>query len=153
LVVEIRNFRRFDDLIGTAGQPTKDELVAAAEAGYQEVVNLATTSADAAIEDEAALVTSLGMGYHSIPVVWDRPKRSDFDEFLGCMRSLSGRKVLVHCAANYRVTAFVSLYAMIDRGWTQAEADAFIRSVWNPEEYPAWQELIETIRSDISPKD
>ena len=145
----IRNFRTFSDEISTGGQPTRKELRAAASAGYQDVVNLATYDSKSAAEREETLVAELGMGYHPIPVEWDDPRPDHFDRFVTCMESLRGRKTLVHCAANYRVTAFVSLYAMAKLGWKAKSADEFVQSVWNPEEYPIWQRFITQIRDGL----
>ncbi len=56
----------------------------------------------------------------------------------------------MHCAANYRVTAFYGLYALRRGLCTEAEADELTRSVWNPAEFPAWDAFIarERQRSD-----
>ena len=50
------------------------------------------------------------MTYHHIPVVWDDPHESDFDAFERVMQALPEGKTLIHCAANFRATAFYSLY-------------------------------------------
>ncbi|MBT3273752.1 MAG: phosphatase [Spirochaetales bacterium] len=146
----IKNFAAFSEMIGTGGQPTDEDLQTAAEDGYQEIINLATYDKDpdmAKREEKAAV--ELGMGYHSIPVVWDNPLRTDFDEFAACMRSLRGKKVLVHCAANYRATAFAALYGIVDQGLSEDKADEFIRSIWNPAKFPEWDRLISEIKSSV----
>ena len=147
--MNINNFRIFSDRIGTAGQPTVEEFETIAAAGYQDVVNLANIGADSPIKNEADIVAGLGMGYYPIPVVWEDPKRSDFDAFLACMRKLRERKVFVHCAANFRVTAFVSLYGMKELEMSEAEADGFVRTVWEPEKYPAWDRFIREIKNSL----
>jgi hypothetical protein len=59
------------------------------------------------------------------------------------------RKVHVHCAANYRVSAFYSLYAL-ERGLcTEDQAERLVRDVWDPAEFPAWHELIAIERARI----
>jgi protein tyrosine phosphatase (PTP) superfamily phosphohydrolase (DUF442 family) len=143
------NFRQFNDRIGTAGQPTADELKQAAIEGYQDVVNIATYDPKSSLTNEPAIVEELGMSYHPIPVDWNTPQVSDFDEFCRLMNALEDRKVLVHCAANCRVTAFVSLYAMSEYGLSEADAEAFMRSVWDPDEVPAWKNLIQEIKTQL----
>ena len=145
----IRNFRLFNDEISTAGQPTRSELRAAATAGYTDVVNLTTYDSDSEAEREEALVGELGMGYHPIPVEWDAPRPDHFHRFVACMESLRGKKTLVHCAANYRVTAFVSLYAMAKLGWSAERAREFVHTVWDPKKYPVWQQFITQISEEL----
>jgi cell division protein FtsI/penicillin-binding protein 2 len=58
-------------------------------------------------------------------VDWEAPKLSDFEAFESVMQELPFGKTLVHCAANFRVTAFYSLYALKHLGWSEAQADAF----------------------------
>ena len=58
------------------------------------------------------------MAYHHIPVEWEQPQASDFVAFETIMSQLPASKTLIHCAANYRVTAFYSLYAMKHQGWS-----------------------------------
>ena len=77
-----------------------------------------------------------------IPVDFQEPTRADFDAFVAAMDARATSKVHVHCAANYRVTAFVSLYAQRRGLCTEAEADELVRSVWDPTEFPAWSTLI-----------
>jgi hypothetical protein len=55
---------------------------------------------------------------------------------------LEDRKVHVHCAANYRVSAFYSLYALRKGRIDEKEADAIVRDVWDPAEHPVWAAFI-----------
>lgn len=139
---DIRNYRKVDESLITGGQPTEDQLRSAAAEGFQDVVNLATEDPRYALESESDLVQDLGMAYHHIPVVWHAPRDEDLAEFETCMKGLAGRRVLVHCAANYRVTAFYALYAVRNLGWTREQAKEFIASVWKPEKYEAWGKFV-----------
>jgi hypothetical protein len=56
------------------------------------------------------------------------------------MDAHQGEKALVHCAANYRVTAFVGLYRVAREGWTFEEAFKPMRSVWEPDD--VWKRFI-----------
>jgi protein tyrosine phosphatase (PTP) superfamily phosphohydrolase (DUF442 family) len=142
---EIYNFIPVSETLGTSGQPTEAQMSEIATAGYKVVVNLALPTSDNALKDEAATVRALGMEYHNIPVVWEAPKLSDFEQFVPLMDSLAGQKVFVHCAANYRVSMFTALYAEKRWGWTRAQADAHIRRIWEPDE--VWAKFIESVRS------
>ena len=111
----IYNFIRVNERILTGGQPTAEQLRAAAEEGIQAVINLATYNPEHSLENEQGLVQSLGMAYYPIPVIWDQPKEADFEAFEAALDALGDQKVLIHCAANYRVTAFYSLYGPFRR--------------------------------------
>ena len=63
------------------------------------------------------------MSYYYIPVQWNNPTDADFDEFDRALSRLPADRVLIHCAANFRVTAFYSLYAQQRLGWSEARAD------------------------------
>ena len=147
---EIYNYRKVDDRLITGGQPTAEQLQSAAAEGLQTVVNLATYQPGHSLEDEAGLVRGLGMEYYHIPVAWDNPKESDFIEFESVMQQIGNRKTLVHCAANFRVTAFYSLFARKHLGWSEQQADDFRLSVWSGSSYPIWEEFIYKMKKGIS---
>lgn len=120
-----------------------------AEEGFKAVINLATYNPEHSLKDEAGLVQSLGMTYHPIPVEWQNPKESDFAAFEAAMEQLSGQKTLIHCAANFRVTAFYSLYAMKHLGWTEEQADSFRDVTWHGSDYPIWEAFIQEMKGKI----
>jgi protein tyrosine phosphatase (PTP) superfamily phosphohydrolase (DUF442 family) len=147
---DILNYRRVNDQIITGGQPTEEQLRSAAADGFKTVINLATIDRRYSLPDEDGLVRSLGMTYHHIPVDWTNPTASDFGEFENLMKQLSERKILIHCAANFRVTAFYSLYAMKNLGWSEAQADEFRASVWAGSNYPIWDKFVREIKGKIA---
>jgi protein tyrosine phosphatase (PTP) superfamily phosphohydrolase (DUF442 family) len=149
-VEDIYNYRKVDDQLITGGQPTAENLQAVAGQGFQTVINLAPINPRYSLEDEEGLVRSLGMQYHHIPVEWDNPTASDFSAFETLMQSLPPGKTLIHCAANFRVTAFYSLYAQKHLGWSQAQADAFRASIWQGSDYPIWETFIGQMQARIA---
>jgi len=148
LIEEIYNYRKVNDQALTGGQPTERQLQALAAAGVQAVINLATPQSDNALPDEAGLVRALGMAYYAIPVDWENPTRADFEAFTKLLQNLGAAKVLIHCAANYRVTAFYSLYAQKHLGWSVEQAEQFRLSVWQGSHYPVWEQFIQDLRQD-----
>jgi protein tyrosine phosphatase (PTP) superfamily phosphohydrolase (DUF442 family) len=145
----IRNFLRVDDQVWTGGQPTEEQLRSAAADGVQVVINLATLDPRYSLPDEAGLVRGLGLEYHHLPVDWERPLAGDYEAFAAVMRGLSDKRVLIHCAANYRVTAFLGLYAMQHLGWTEAQADALRGRVWAGR-HPVWEAYIRDLKARIA---
>ena len=146
---DIYNYRKVNDQLITGGQPNQEQLRSAADEGFTTVINLVPFNPGHALEDEAGLVRSLGMVYHHIPVDWADPKQSDFQTFERVMQEESDGKMLIHCAANFRVTAFYSLYALKHLGWTEAQADAFRASIWQGSNYPVWVAFIAEMKARI----
>ena len=146
---QIYNFKQVNEHILTGGQPSEAQLQAVAADGVKTVINLATINPRYSLEDEAKSVRELGMTYVHIPVEWENPQKEDFAAFETALRRAEGEKVLVHCAANYRVTAFVSLYGMKHWGWSAAEADALMAHVWKAGQFSVWDALVAELREGI----
>lgn len=151
----IFNFIKVSEKIATAGQPTQEQLQAAYDEGYSVIINLAPENAENhALPDERKAVTSIGMDYHNIPVEWNSPSVDDFDKFTKIMKGLGETKVLIHCAANFRVSAFYSLYAMKNQNWSVGQADQLIAKIWESRpDYrmdDTWKTFVNLIRSTSS---
>jgi uncharacterized protein (TIGR01244 family) len=147
---EIYNYRKINEQLITGGQPTAEQLKSAADEGFRTVINLATRKSDNALEDEAGLAQSLGMAYHHLPVEWEQPKESDFEAFEQILSQLGGSKTLIHCAANFRVTAFYALYAFKHLGWSENQAETFRTSIWQGSNYPVWEKFISQIKTGVT---
>jgi len=147
---EIYNYLKVNDHLITGGQPTEEQLKSAADEGFAAIVNLATIDPRYSLRDEGGLVRSLGMTYYHIPVEWENPTESDFAAFESVVTQLTATKTLIHCAANFRVTAFYALYALKHLGWSEAQADDFRASIWHGSDYPVWEEFIRHMKSRIA---
>jgi protein tyrosine phosphatase (PTP) superfamily phosphohydrolase (DUF442 family) len=133
----IKAYRQLSDRVATAGQPSRQELDAVAQAGYQAVINL-HVSPD--LPDEGDVVRALGMGYVHINVPWERPERSHLERFFAAMEARREQRLFVHCAANKRVSAFMALYRIHRLGWARDEALGFVDLPSFP---PVWQAFVE----------
>jgi len=149
----IYNYRKVDDQLSTGGQPTEEQLQAAAREGIRTIINLAPSDTRSALPDEAGAVQALGMIYNHIPVDWEYPTEQDFASFEQVMQTRAAGKTLIHCAANFRVTAFFSLYARKHLGWSDAEAASFRASVWEGSRYPIWEAFIARMNARIDEGD
>jgi len=142
----IRDFYRLSERIGTAGQPTREQFDAVADAGYEVVLNLAPyRDGSGALADEAELVAARGMQYAHIPVDWDAPRPEDADAFFAAMRAHAGRKLFVHCIANRRVSAFLYLYRVLCEDVPEAVAARDLHRLWTPT--GVWGEFLTAVRS------
>ena len=141
MLSEIYNFRAIGRRLGTAGQPTEEQFRAVREAGYEAVINLALPTSDNAIAHEGSVVTALGMAYVHLPVDFKNPTGQDFQSFCGVMQAFENRRVLVHCAANMRVSAFMFLYRVLYQRVSRAEAEADLQAIWQPD--AVWSRFIQ----------
>jgi protein tyrosine phosphatase (PTP) superfamily phosphohydrolase (DUF442 family) len=139
---DIYNYIKVNDELITGGQPTAEQIRSLAEEGFTNVINLATFNPAESLENEAELVVSLGMNYYPIPVVWGNPQPADFEAFEQVMLHLPAGKTLIHCHANFRVTAFYSLYAQKHLGWSAQQAEEFRARIWKDSHHPVWDALI-----------
>lgn len=140
-ITDIYNYRAVDPELSTSGQPSEDELAAVARDGFEVVINLALHDDPRySLADESGLVGSLGMQYVHIPVQFGAPTEADMLAFFAAMQETVGKKRLIHCAANKRVTAFLGLYRVLRQGQSQAQAFALMNSVWEPD--AAWAPFI-----------
>jgi uncharacterized protein (TIGR01244 family) len=145
------NFRRIRDDLTTSGLVSASQLHDLQSEGYQAVIDLLPDDNERAVADEAHIVGDQGLDYVHIPVDFAAPTHADFAAFTEAMDARIGAKVHVHCAANYRVSAFYSLYELQKGLCTEAEADALVLDVWDPTDYPVWATFIADERSRTSP--
>jgi protein tyrosine phosphatase (PTP) superfamily phosphohydrolase (DUF442 family) len=137
----IYNFRQVSDMLACAGQPTEEQLQDIAHAGYSVIINLGLADGKYALANEAASVKKLGLAYHHIPVAFNNPQADDLHTFIGLMNNYDGRKTLVHCAANYRASAFTGLYLLASGRLDSGAMQQFIEKVWHPDN--VWQQFID----------
>jgi protein tyrosine phosphatase (PTP) superfamily phosphohydrolase (DUF442 family) len=163
------NYRMVSDRLTTSGVVGAKRLKALASQGYEAVVNLLPDASEHAIADERDIVESQRLEYIYIPVDFKAPRRSDFTRFSQALDRLSEKKIHVsdftrfsqaldrlsekkihvHCAANYRVSAFYSLYAVSRGRWSPDQAREFIRSVWRPADHPGWSGFIDELLGEL----
>lgn len=137
----IYNFCRVTDRLACAGQPLEGQLAFVAGEGYQTIINLGLHDGKYALADEAASVKALGMSYCNIPVQFDNPQLDELDAFIAKMQRQTDKKVLVHCAANYRASCFTGLYLLATGQFNVDEMNDFISNIWQPD--AVWQQFVE----------
>ena len=136
----IYNYRRLSPTLTTSGQPDEAQFAALREAGVETVINLALVDSPRALADEAATLAALGLRYIHIPVEFSAPTEADFESFAAAMDALGGTPVHVHCAANWRVSAFLYRYRVERLGWPEDKARPDLDAIWAPD--PVWQTFL-----------
>ncbi len=137
----IFNFYEVSDMLACSGQPTDDQLKQLVTEQYQVVVNLGLLNTKYSLPDEAASLKAIQLDYHHIPVAFDNPQIDELADFITYMNQHNGKKVLVHCAANYRASVFMGLYLFAVDKIDEAAMQLFIEDVWQPD--AVWQQFID----------
>ncbi|PKG56889.1 MULTISPECIES: protein tyrosine phosphatase family protein [unclassified Shewanella] len=136
----------------TSGLPTKAEFPILQQSGVELVINLIPKGNASGHDDEASLVTSAGMQYQQIDVDWKQPTVANVEQFFAIMDANKGKNILIHCAANYRASAFYYLYEL---KLGKADSIDFKQQTMQPwgdlskslVQYPQWDALIETVKA------
>jgi protein tyrosine phosphatase (PTP) superfamily phosphohydrolase (DUF442 family) len=125
----------------TSGQPSAEMLANLKAQGFEAVIYLAPPTVMDAVRDEPLIVARQGLIFINIPIQFDNPTESDFEAFAGVLRSLSERKVLVHCQINLRASSMVFLYRTVVLKEDPRQAYDAVAKVWSPS--GPWRKVIE----------
>lgn len=139
------NFIQVQPDLATSGVVPAERFAGLRADGYEVVINLLPDESQYAVAGESQIVADLGMDYVYIPVDFAAPVASNYDDFVAAMQAATGKKVWVHCAANWRVSRFVSLYGERELGWTRSHAEALLEQAWG-EPDNVWKRFIAETR-------
>ncbi len=145
--MKVKNYLEISPRLSSSGQPLREDFKLIAKQGFQVVINLSMPDSKSALEDEGYLVSSMGMNYIHIPVPFDSPELSHLMAFSRAMDAFSGEKVWVHCALNYRASAFLYLYNRLTNNKTKEEAESYLFPDWEPNE--TWSAFISRCEVDL----
>jgi protein tyrosine phosphatase (PTP) superfamily phosphohydrolase (DUF442 family) len=141
MLSDIINYHEINPYLGTAGLPSLEQFADIQAAGYQVVISLLPHSLSNATAEEPSLVTSLGMEYINIPVVWDYPTAANLEAYFQALQTNRNRKVFVHCELNFRASAFTFLYRVLVEKTPVEVAEVSMREIWEP--YDVWPAFID----------
>ena len=144
---KILNHIKINELISTSGQLKIEEFELIANEGFEVVINLAVPTTSNSLENEDKIVSNLNMSYIHIPVSFENPKISDLKLFINILQSLGANKVWIHCAKNYRVSAFMYVYHKYILHTPFEQIDLSIFDMWQPSS--VWQELMKVQLEDL----
>ncbi len=147
-VSDAYNFKQVDETLSTSGLLSPEQLGALAGEGYKAVISLLPSDNEWAVPDEPAIVSAQGLDYGTIPVDFEAPTEQDYQQFADAMIANGGRRLIVHCAANFRVSAFYAIYAVRTQGWSEQRAYSFIADIWDLDEYPVWKRFVAEMLAD-----
>ena len=141
-VNEAYNYKNINESVSTSGLLNEDQLGELKAEGYQVVINLLPDDSQYAVANERTIVEGQDLNYIPIPVDFSAPTTENYLEFSTAMIKHSDKKVLAHCAANFRVSAFYAIYAHKNLEWSATQSESFIDSMWKLDEHPQWRVFV-----------
>ena len=150
----VLNYQEINPNLVSGGQISYEQIATLPESGIDLVINLTKNPSDV-MAREGYEITQLGIDYVHIPVAWSAPTRADYQLFEQILKSAKNQKVLVHCDANYRASAFIYLFQRLALKVPANEAQNTLETIWPAsawQEYPQWQSFINDrlIEADLS---
>ncbi|NQY53208.1 MAG: protein tyrosine phosphatase family protein [Campylobacteraceae bacterium] len=135
----ILNYIKINENIHTSAQPSVKDLENISKS-FDIVINLALSTAPNSLENEDKIVSSFDMTYIHIPVSFENPKIKDLNLFINILKNNQDKKIWVHCAKNYRVSAFMYVYHKYILKTPFDDINLSMFKVWSPS--IVWQELM-----------
>jgi len=146
------NVQRLGPHLVLSGQPDAASLASLREKeSIEAVIYLAPSSSRGAIAEEPALLARQGIEFVHIPVPWDKPEAQHLQAFRAAMDRLKGRRILVHCQANYRASAMTYVWRVLDDKADPTQALRDLQAMWTPA--GPWKTLIDGALAGRAPGD
>ena len=148
MLTHLPAFLEVSPRLWTAGQPAPAAWDDVAQAGVEVVINLAPPGSHNYDYHEAQRVLEREMIYAHLPIIFSRPLLADYASFAALMQAHRDKFILVHCAANVRVSALVYLYRTLVEGEDESVARARMLQIREPD--PIWSGFIEEVWTTYS---
>lgn len=124
------NYTRVDAVVACGGATTPDALKELKARGFKAVLNLRQASEpEAKVEEEGALVRSLGLTYLHVPMNGSAPTDASADQFLAALDDASQRPIYIHCGTANRVGAMWYIKRVLRDGWDPDKAMAEAKGI------------------------
>ena len=122
-IAGISTFAQVESTIACGGTTTPDAIREIKRMGFKTVVNLRLASEQGAlVDEEGAIVRSLGMNYVHLPFNIQTPDPKLVENFIAAVAGPANTPAYVHCAAGGRAAALWMIKRVKADGWTQAAA-------------------------------
>ena len=150
----IYNYFEYSPQLASSAQPASDDFGDIREDGTEVVINLLPYYVPEALFEEEEIVKKQGMQYFHIPVDWDAPTLKDVQNFFMIMDEVRNKKVLTHCLANSRASAFIYLYRTLKQGYPVEQEYRVMETIWEKNKgyelrnVPHWQEFLKEVEND-----
>jgi protein tyrosine phosphatase (PTP) superfamily phosphohydrolase (DUF442 family) len=131
-VLDAPNVVVISDSLVTAGQPTASALAGLKERGIEAVISLGPRGGPDLVPQEPAIVRGQGIAFIALPFPPDGPSEAQYEAVADALRSVGGRRTLIHCQVNWQVSTFVFLYRVIEGREDPETAYRSVAQVWSP---------------------
>jgi len=122
-IAGISTFAQVESTIACGGSTTPDAIREIKRMGFKTVVNLRLASEPGAlVDEEGAIVRSLGMTYVHLPFNIQTPDPKLVENFMTAVAGPANTPAYVHCAAGGRAAALWMIKRVKADGWTRAAA-------------------------------
>jgi uncharacterized protein (TIGR01244 family) len=122
-IAGISTFAQVESTIACGGSTTPDAIREIKRLGFKTVVNLRLASEQGAlVDEEGAIVRSLGMTYIHLPFNIQNPDPKLVANFMAAVAGPENTPAYVHCAAGGRAAALWMIKRVKADGWTQERA-------------------------------
>jgi len=92
------------------------------------------------LPNEAEVIHANKMQYLHIPVDFSHPHMGNLDDFFAAMNEHENENRFIHCARNWRVSAFMFLYRTKVLGLDRTQAKSVLHRIWTPD--TVWSDFI-----------
>jgi protein tyrosine phosphatase (PTP) superfamily phosphohydrolase (DUF442 family) len=143
-LISARNYHEVSETLVSSGQISPAHIASLTDEQVELVINLTVEDTDLNAR-EGFEITALGIDYIHIPVDWDNPTERNLQLFMRILDAAGDQKVLVHCFANYRASAFIYLYRTLRQGVAPEIARKDLDAIWPKPawtQFPQWQAFI-----------
>jgi uncharacterized protein (TIGR01244 family) len=122
-IAGISTFAQVESTIACGGSTTPEAIREIKRMGFKTVVNLRLASEPGAlVDEEGAIVRSLGMTYVHLPFNIQTPDPKLVENFMAAVAGPANTPAYVHCAAGGRAAALWMIKRVKADGWTRAAA-------------------------------
>ena len=122
-VAGISTFAQVESTIACGGATSPEAIREIKRMGFRTVVNLRLASEQGAlVDEEGAIVRSLGMNYVHLPFNILTPDPKLVENFMAAVAGPANTPAYVHCAAGGRAAALWMIKRVKADGWTEARA-------------------------------
>jgi uncharacterized protein (TIGR01244 family) len=122
-VAGISTFAQVESTIACGGVTSPEAIREIKRMGFKTVVNLRLASEQGAlVDEEGAMVRSLGMRYVHLPFNIQSPDAKLVENFIAAVAGAANTPAYVHCAAGGRAAALWMIKRVKADGWSEARA-------------------------------
>ena len=122
-IAGISTFAQIETTIACGGSTKPEAIQELKKMGFKSVINLRLASEEGAlVEEEGAVVKSVGLNYVHLPFNMQTPDPKLIDNFIAAVTLPANQPAYVHCAAGGRAAALWMVKRVLADGWDEARA-------------------------------